>query len=143
MPLLLADDGGDVQDPSELAQKLGMTNEQDREYLGRRIKRLKRNPQLSFSSSFSSFDFSHSAISLQALAQIGTYQPSLGPRGDLRSEERGRTHARATTTHHRSEEGPLRPQDVLPPGLAGKDHSPVLPPRCVCGVVLRVLCVVD
>lgn len=122
-----------MQDPSDLAQKLGMTNEQDREYLGRRIKRLKRNPQLSFSSSFSSFDFSHSAISLQALSQIGTYQPS--PRGDLRSEQRGR-HSRPSNHHNRSEEGPLRSQDVLPPGLAGKDHRPVLPPRCVCDVRL-------
>lgn len=42
------------------------------------------------------------------------------------------------TTHRRSEEGPLRPQDVLPSGLAGKDHRPVLPPRCVCGVVRGV-----
>lgn len=69
-----------AEDPSDLAQKLGMTNEQDREYLGRRIKRLKRNPQLSFSSSFSSFDFSHSAISLQALSQIGPKKVRFDPK---------------------------------------------------------------
>jgi hypothetical protein len=61
-----------TQEFESLALKLDMTNEHDLAYLRRKVKRLKRNPQLSFSSSFSSFDFSHSAISLHLLSQTGT-----------------------------------------------------------------------
>jgi hypothetical protein len=68
------------QDPNHLATKLEMTNEQDREYMRKKMKRLKRNPQLSFSSSFSSLDFSHSAISLHALSQVGPKKVRFDPK---------------------------------------------------------------